>query len=133
MAFKLDKKETARQEELVADLRKASSELEDAVSVYNDALEKLKAPVEEALKKYNDVVEEARGFSADIASRADDEITDKSERWQESERGEAASSWKDEWENASLDEIEIEFPDEIAVAGNDHADTLEGLPTEADG
>jgi hypothetical protein len=132
MAFKLDKQEIARRDKIFGELTEGRSALEDAVSVYNAALEELKAPVLAAVEKYNEAVEEARGFAEDIASQADGEIDDKSEKWQEGERGQAASAWKDEWENASFDPYEIEFPEELAFEQPDHPETLENLPEAAD-
>jgi hypothetical protein len=131
MAFKLDKQELARCQQFEVDLREAQGELEDAVSVYNDAVAEARGTLEDALAKYNELVAEARGFVEDIASTASGEIDDKSEKWQEGERGRAAIEWKDAWENATLEDVAIEFPDDVAIDGCDHADTIEQLPVEA--
>jgi hypothetical protein len=134
MAFKLDKQEIARRDQIKEELVELRGKLEDAVSTYNAALEGLKAPVEEALAAYNVAVEEARGFAEDIANQADNEISNKSEKWQEGEKGQAASEWKDAWENEEFSEVEIQFPEELAIADEeiDHDGRLEGLPEAAD-
>ena len=132
MAFKLDKQEIARRDEIVVNLNEAATKLEDAIAVYTDEVNKLRGPLEESIAAYNEAVTAASGFAEDIASRADDEISDKSEKWQEGERGEAATIWKDEWEGASFDEVEIEFPDDITLDELDHSATLEQLPEQAD-
>jgi hypothetical protein len=131
MAFKLDKQELARCQKYEVDLREAQGKLEDALDIYNTAVTNLRGPLEEALAAYNELVGEARGFVEDIASAADNEISDKSEKWQEGEKGQAAIEWKDAWEQATFDEIEIEFPDDLTLDGLDHADTIEQLPVEA--
>lgn len=132
MAFKLDKQEIARRDELFGDLTDARAKLEDAVSVYNAEVLKLREALDAKLAAYNEVVEEASGFAADIASAADGAIGDKSEKWQEGDRGQAATAWKDEWENASFDAVEIEYPDDLSIDQvDDHASTLSELSEEA--
>ncbi len=115
MAFKLDKQDIGRRNQIRNDLNEAASKLEDAISVYNDEAAKLRQPVEAALQTYNEVVELARGFAEDIASEADGQIEDKSDRWREGEVGEAATLWKDEWENANFDGVSVEFPEDISI------------------
>lgn len=134
MAFKLDKQELARSAKLQEELAEARGKLEDEVSAFNAAVEEAKAPVVAALETYNAVVEEARGFAEDIANAADGEIDDKSDKWREGERGQAASEWKDAWESAEFDAVEIEFPEELAIPDEeiDHDGRLEQLPEAAD-
>lgn len=132
MAFKLDKQETARRDEIVTDLTNAAAKLEDVVNVYNEAVTALRKPLDDALLAYNEAVEAARGFAQDIASQADSDLSEKSQRWQEGDKGEAAISWKDEWESASFNDVSVEYPDNITIDGVDHADTLDQLPVEAD-
>jgi hypothetical protein len=131
MAFKLDKQEKERRDQIVADIYESAGKLEDAIAVYNDEMTKLRGPLDEAIRNYNEVVESARGFAEDIASAADCAIDDKSEKWQDSDNGQAAVLWKDEWESASFDEIEVEYPDDLTIDGIDHAATLDQLPEEA--
>lgn len=133
MAFKLDKQDTARRNELAADLREAKGKIEDAIAVYNAAVAEARKPLEEALAGYNEVVETARGWAEDIANQADNDISEKSDRWQESDKGTAATEWKDAWEGAEIEELEITFPDDISSDDiTDMADILEALPVEAE-
>ena len=133
MAFKLTKAEDQRRMDYVTSLNELKSKLEDAIGEFNAKREELKAPVEAAFNAYKEALAEAKGFAEDIASAAEGQIDDKSERWQESERGEAARSWQQEWEGAELDEPDdIDFGDDLDTPDLDHADTLENLPIEAD-
>jgi hypothetical protein len=132
MAFKLTKDESARRDKILGELQTERSKLEDAISVYNANVEDLKNPVVAALEQYNAVVEEARGFAEDVANQAEQDYDDKSDKWQEGDKGQAASGWKDEWENADFQEFEIEFPDELPSDLPEHAETLENLPGEAE-
>lgn len=134
MAFKLTKQDAARRDGFIESLTEASDKIEDAVAVFNEEMEKLKAPVEAALAAYNEILEEASGFAEDIARAADEAISEKTENWQEGERGQAAANYKDEWENADLSPVEVTFPDELEIDGSeiDHAGRLEQLPEAAE-
>lgn len=132
MAFKLTKAEGEQRTELVEKLGKAVAQLEDDVREYNEKVGELRAPVEAALAAYNALVEEARGFCEDIVNERETDYDGKSEKWQEGDKGEAARSWIDEWQNVDLSELEIEFPDDLEVDAPTHADDLQNLPEEAD-
>lgn len=130
MAFKLTKVEVEQRDQLVAALNTKYAALEDAVSEYNAKLAELREPLQHALDGYNEAVEQARGFAEDIASQIDNDIEDKSEKWQESERGEAAIAWRDEWQGIDLSEIDLDLPGDLEVEATDHAADLEALSSE---
>lgn len=132
MAFKLDKQELARRDQLKEELAELRGKLEDEVSTYNAAVEEAKAPVVAALEAYNAVVEEARGFAEDVARGAEEAIDAKSERWQEGEKGQAAIEYKDAWDGVDLGEVEISWPEDEDWLGDTppHADDMEALPSE---
>jgi hypothetical protein len=135
MALKLTKAEAERQTALVADLQAQKDAMQKAIEDFNTALETARADLREAVGKYNDVVSEVNGFAADIASRLDDEINNKSEKWQEGEKGEAATAWKDEWEAIDFSELDVDelAPSDIDDFDDDSAETLEGISTEPEG
>ncbi len=132
MAFKLDKQELKRRDQLFDELGEARAKLEDAVAVFNDDLNVAREKLQNQIAAYNEVVLEARGFIEDVASRLDSEFDDKSERWQESDKGQAAASLRDEWQNIAFDGIEIEYPEDIEIDGADHDGILENLPVETE-
>lgn len=133
MAFSLNKKELAQRDEHVSELRAAAEALTAAVEAYREAVVDLKEPVEEARAAYNEVLERAQAWVADIVSEADSAISDKSEKWQEGEKGQAASSWKDAWEQLDMEEVRIDYPDELEFDEPTHADDLEQAPEDAEG
>jgi hypothetical protein len=133
VSFKLDKADKQRRGELVEQLSAAAAKVEDAINVYNAGLEALKGPLEAEIEAYNALVTEARDFAEDRANVADEAISDKSDKWQESERGEAAVAFRDEWQNLSLDDVEIDLPDDVETPALDHSETLDGAPEEAEG
>ena len=130
MAFKLDKDGVERREKLVAELREKADKVEDAIAVYNDLVKAARLDVEAALTAYNETLQEVAGFAEDIVSQADQDLSEKSEKWQDSERGQAALAWKEEWDTAMFEQLEIEFPDDIEAPEPTHADDLEALATE---
>lgn len=135
MAFKLTRSEENRRDILADKLRDARMILDEAVAAQVAIIEDAYAAINAALVPYNEIVEKARGFVEDIASERDSEWDDKSERWQEGERGEAAREWISQWQDAA--DCEIETVDDVEVVTvdlelGDLAEFLEGLPTEAE-
>jgi F0F1-type ATP synthase membrane subunit b/b' len=135
VAFRLTKQEDARKSEL-------ESELEQLVGETTDGLEELKEKITALVDDFNkefveplsEKITEAYGFVEDIMNERQGEFDDKSERWQEGERGQAAQSWLQDWENG-LQGLEapslLEAPDlyfDVPDANN----ALAELPFEAD-
>jgi hypothetical protein len=106
MSVKLNKAQIAERARIVAILEKARSALSVAFVNYSHALE------------------EAREFRDDLVTDWRDEISDKSEKWRESERGEATAALVDAWEGL---EFEGEFVPEIDLG---HAEALAEAPEE---
>ena len=131
MAFALTKAESARRDGYVKELNEKAAVIEDAVRVYNEGVAALRETLEKTITDYNETLGEARGFAEDIASAAEAAIDAKSEKWQEGEKGQAAANWRDEWQAVELEEIEIEWPDELESPDPDHATNLEALSFEA--
>jgi hypothetical protein len=135
MAIKLTKAEVIRQTKLVAELRVQEYAMTAAIEDFNTAMDSARVDLREAVEKYNEVISEVNGFALDIATRLQDEIDEKSEKWQESEKGEAAVAFKDEWEQIDGGELDA---DEIAPSYIDDmtfeaADALEAISTEPEG
>src|SRR5262245_21534791 len=122
MAFKLTKEEIAKRDEIFAALNEKYAELETAVGEYNEAVGKAQTEVENVLAEYNKVLADARELAQDIANDADSEMMEKSEKWADSDAGQAAQAFKDEWEGLNLDDLEIEFPGELVVEDPGHAE-----------
>ena len=53
------------------------------------------AAVEAAVAAYNAALAEASEFAQEVSGRIGDDIDEKSEKWQESEKGEAAGAWRE--------------------------------------
>ena len=67
--------------------------------------------ISDAISEYNALLDDAREFCADIAQTAQDEWDDKSEKWQESDRGTDCAGWIEGWRDVELEELdEPDFP-----------------------
>ena len=118
MAFKLTKVQIKERDEMVAALREKAEVVTAAKTAW-----------EEAVNDYNGALADANTFVEGLASDFRSQFDDKSERWQEGERGEAASTFVEAWEGVSLDEHDAADTDIDTTAD---IDALEGLPTAAD-
>jgi hypothetical protein len=135
VAFKLTKAEDARKNELETELEQVVGVLEDARTELQDQIEKLVTDFNEKhIDPLNTKLEEVHGFVEDIVNERQGEYDDKSERWQEGERGQSAQSWLQDWES-SLSDFEgmaaVEVP-EVDITIPDANNILAGLPFEMD-
>lgn len=125
MAFKISKAEQKRIDEIV---QRLNSKFDDI----NGILEKARSEIENELVEYNEIREELRGVIEDIHAEKQEEYEDKSENWQEGDRGQATYQWLETLEehtNAVGEDFEVEIED---IEKPDYLGTLadEGLPLE---
>jgi hypothetical protein len=126
----LSKKQFEQRAALVADLRKQAALLEKAVADLDAAVAAATPAIASAVVDYNAAREAAEAFVGEIAQEATEYHGERSEKWQESDAGQAYKSFADEWEGAYFEELEIELPEDLEVPELDAADILEGLPEE---
>jgi hypothetical protein len=107
MAIKLNKSDSAKLQRIVSGLQTAGDVVRDAVTAYVDRLA------------------EAKEFRDEMVQKWQDEIAEKSERWQEGDAGSAATEFVDAWENLDLDELNFEPESEFS-----HSEALSEAPTE---
>lgn len=62
---------------------------------------------------------------------AEGEYDDKSDKWQEGDRGTAAREWIDSFDNIELNDAEIEEPETLNEVESEGLDDLENCDTEA--
>ena len=114
MAFRLTKAELTDRNELVKSLQRT----QEAFATIPDA---------EHLEEFLVVLRETDEFRDSVASRLRDEFEEKSERWMESEKGDFAIEFIDQWENADFFDVDTE-----ALELEDYAEYLQNLLTEAE-
>jgi hypothetical protein len=127
-AFRLTAAQTAERSAIVSGLEEQAIKLSEAVDEANKVIEQTVETVNAQIEAYNEVLADARRFASAVAQRARDEIAKASERWQASRRGEAASAWASEWEDADLSEVELASIGPVEELETDHAIILDELP-----
>jgi hypothetical protein len=108
VSFSLSKAQVAKLEGLKEQLDQGFNYLQRICLEREQAISKADAEVARAADAYNSMLREAEAFAQDIAETARDAFDEKSERWQESSRGQAALSFTEEWENVNLEEVDDE-------------------------
>ena len=132
MAFKLTKSQLTERADAIAKIQAARTPLLDAITEFNELLGVKREAFEGLVSKYNQALTEAREFAERIATDAQEAIDAKSERWQESGKGQAASAFQEEWSNLDLADVELGFPDDLDELDEDPAETLEEAPEAAE-
>jgi hypothetical protein len=113
MAFKLSKEEKSQKDDFVKRLREKRAEIE-ALNEEDDS--------EDLVDDYNSIVQEAREFVEQVAGTLREAWDEKSENWQEGDRGVAIGENIDLWESMTLEDL-----DEDHDFGTTEED-IEGLP-----
>jgi len=93
------------------------SAVSDAVEEFNSWLQEAKDnDLDEAFTTYQDAMTDGRDLMEELANDADNYFDDKSEKWQEGEKGEAYGEWRDrlreiadEFDEPECPEIEFDF------------------------
>jgi hypothetical protein len=106
MAFKLTKEDQTRLKTIIESMRSAYEELTTAKDMYNDTLVQFGSLRDEVVNNWQEEFEE------------------KSENWQESEKGSAVQSMIDSWLGVDVEQL-ADVPDDISRE-------LEDLPVEPD-
>ena len=127
---KLSKEQIATRDKIVQELSDAKAALGDAINQFNDTLRDAWEKVQEQIEKYNAVIDDAKAWAEDIASEIQSFIEDKSEAWQQGDRGQAYEEWRSSFETVELEEVELEAPEEIDIDLRDAADALQSLEVE---
>jgi hypothetical protein len=131
MPFKISKEEAQTRSQLIEGLNSAAADIVASVAVYNSQVEDLRTPVEIAVTKYNELLSEARDLCSSIAEEAEQDLGDRDEDWLDTDRGQSAQEWQTLWEGIELSDIDFQWPDELEIDIDSHADDLKDLPEEA--
>lgn len=132
MAFHLTKAEAKRFKEITSAIAAMFADANTAINAYNEASAPLRDALQEEIAALNEKLGDAREFAKDIVARAEDEIGEKSERWQKGEAASAAQEWANKWGEISLDDIGVEIPDDIEPIESDDIDAFGDLPVSVD-
>jgi hypothetical protein len=126
---KLTKSMIRSRDEIAAAIREAQNGLEKAVDAYNETIQKQKEIVEAALEKLNDNIADAETWREQVAADQEDYVANQSERWEESDAGQAYKSWQNDF-TITFEAVSIDFPEKVEMPEGDAADNLEWLAEE---
>lgn len=133
--FKLTKADIERRNEISQRAVQAKTELDTGFEEYNRCLASAQEALEVLLTAYNEVVEEVNGFTEDIG-RAHREVFDnRTNAWQDGERGRAANAWIEQYEESTIESLEVEWPTPLVVEDmgiTDIEERLDELPDEVE-
>ncbi len=121
----LDKRDKERRDEAMASLNAAYARMKEAWVAVAAAVEEYNAKVAE----YNSALESARGWAEDCSNAIDSYMGERSEKWHEGDRAQEFESWKSEFDDAELEDIEPLDVSEFEPTEDlsPHAVTLENL------
>lgn len=128
----LTKTQLAERNTLNVALAVKKSDIEEAIDIYNTAMQEAWLAVETAQAEYNEAIQNANEWISGVRQEIADFISERSDKWQEGDKGQAASAWQDAYEN-ELSELEIERPEDIEIDDlQDTIDSLDNLPESAE-
>lgn len=127
MAFKLSKAESKQRDDLVALLKIAEAEVSKYIAAANAQIAPIYERINSTLITYNDILEDVREFTESVTSRLEDEFGEKSEKWQDSDKGQAAQALSEDWAAIDLEDIEPFQIDPLEDPDPGHRDALENL------
>ena len=131
MAFKFSKADIKDRDELVQAAQYKLDNLNTEIARFNEAVTEAWEELEEALGEYNGALTDARDFVERVKDEFETQYGEKSDKWQEGDRGTAAREWIDSFDNIELDDAEIEQPEMLEEITTDGLEALESLETEA--
>ncbi len=119
--MKLSKEQKSLEKEILVRLEKAAEDVKDCIVDANDTISKLNDRIKEVTINYNDELDRIRVYRDEVVQELSDFIEEKSEKWQEGEKGQELIEIKDEWEGLDLDDL-----DELEVQEVEEQDLLHG-------
>lgn len=124
---------TDQHEKLMVNIAETNEKIQDAVNDANEKIKEIWSDAESQISAYNEAVQAFNTFAQEVASDLQSDFDDKSDKWQESEKGESAQELINTWEEIQISEYEADGPDELEADELDELETLdvEDLPTES--
>lgn len=128
MSFQLKKAEIKQRDAIIAQLEQCSSETADAIDEFNAQLAVLWMTLTPKISAHNKALAAAETFRQAVVTRLSDEFEEKSDKWHESEAGEAVERMLDAWREPVYG-LEVERPEELVVDDIPAGKVLSELPT----
>lgn len=128
---KLTREQIALKDSLVSSLKQHNQNLATAFIEYNAVVKSAWEKLNEVQVAYNGAIEDAKTFAQTVAEKIEDGMRDKSDTWLQSPKGEAVDDFLTKWQDVTLDDVELNEPEELDINSvEDHAVLLGELPDE---
>lgn len=129
---KLTKGSQAELDALRVRIAKTAEGVESAIEKFNETMSEAWDDVAAAVDEYNELIGEANEVRENLHEEMESWASDKSDRWQESDAGQAHADWRGQWEEEFETIDEVEKPDSIEVPEMTAAEAIENLPLECE-
>lgn len=112
---KIDKTQQAELSRLDQELDAAGDKLIEAIQTFNTWKQEWWQKVAEAQEAYNALVSEAKELVEGLRDEVETYYDERSEKWQESDRGQVYQGWLQEFQQIDLEEADLEEPPELDI------------------
>lgn len=129
MSIKLTKQEQKEHAQLAEELKHHNQRVRFELAALLEALRLAPIALNVAIQLRNGVAKRVETFAEEVHDRMRDEFEEKSERWQEGDAGQEASSLIEEWDGVNVEEFEEVVIVEPEVDGED-GEGFADLPSE---
>lgn len=129
--MKLSKADLEIRATLLAKSRAAWERHVAAVEKANETLQTLRTIVDGSAEAVNSTLGNLTDWLYGRRGEISEYIESKSERWQESDAGEAYTSWLNEFDGIDLSDVEAGIPEDFFEGDEPDFDSIENLPGEA--
>lgn len=129
--MKLSKTDAKQKTEMVGAIRTAENKVVDAVNIFNEKKQRALDELNGEIAAFNKVLDEARDFATGVETTMQSIFDDKSETWQQSDKGQEFEAFLGDWSNFSLEDLPEEEVNDIEIDLS-HADDLENLPDDSE-
>ena len=131
--MKLSDEQAEQLSQLQLDLRKASQKIENEIADFNTNVNELWGNlVLTSLDDYNKVRQQAQEFVVATRNQIQAHYEEKSEKWQQSEKGEVYQQWIDLWSEVEAELAEINLTVQVETQELEFPSAIYELPREAD-
>jgi DNA repair ATPase RecN len=130
MAFGMSKNQLKQRDELLDAVRTKQKALNGEIAEYNDKLAELREKLEESVNDCDGAISDLRNFIESVRDEAQSEYDDKSEKWQQDDKGQSVLDWINTFDAINLEDVDIELPEGIAEVEFDCLDEIEALEAE---
>lgn len=115
---------------MVDAVRTKKDALNRAIADYNDRLAELRSKLEDYINDCDGAISDLRNFVEAVRDEAQSEYDDKSDTWRDGDKGQAVLDWINTFDSISLEDVDLDLPDDIAEVEIDSLDEIEALEAE---